>query len=159
MKSIKTVIICVVLFLAERVLFANFSLFSVTPWLMLAFLFDLSVMSEEADYLPLYAALCGFLTDVASGGNMGVNTAVFPVMCLLLNRITSVFLKNGFLMGMTISFVAYIIADVFCIMLNGIGLSGAFIHLILPQAIINTAFSALLYLPVKKLYFPRRVLV
>ncbi len=158
MKSIKTFIICIVLFIAERVLFTHISVFSMTPWLLLAFWLDMALMSDENEYLPLYAGLCGLLCDVSGGGYIGINMAVFALICLLVNYISG-FLRSGFFMGMGLCFFAFTIAHIICVLLSGISVLEAFAALILPHAVLNTVFAALFYPVVKRMYFYRRILI
>lgn len=159
MKCLKTFVICVLLFLLERVFFAHVTVFSLVPWLVLGFWFDMAAMSEETGYIPLYAGICGLVLDLTGGGYPGVNTAVFAVAGFLVNIVASCILRSGFIMSMAVMMVTFIISHIFCIILNGISLNGMFFSLILPQAVINTVFAAIMYPAVKRLYFWRRVLI
>lgn len=158
MKSVKTFIICFVLFIAERVLFTHISVFSMTPWLLLAFWIDMALMSDEDEYIPLYAGICGLLCDISGGGYIGVNMAVFALISLLVNYVSGI-LRSGFFIGISVCFFAFITAHILCVLLSGVSISAAFVSLILPQAIINTVFAAILYPLVKRMYFYRRILI
>ena len=159
MKCFKTFVICVLLFLLERVFFAQVTVFSLVPWLMLGFWFDMAAISEETGYIPLYAGICGFVLDLTGGGFPGVCTAVFAIAGFIVNIVASCLLRSGFFMSIAVMFIAFILSHIFCIILNGVSLHGTFFTLILPQAVINTIFAAIMYPAVKRLYFRRRNLI
>lgn len=156
MKKFGIFLVPAILFLLERVFFTRFEIFSLVPWLMLSFCLSAAAVRKELGMLPVIAGLCGLASDFAGGGAVGSATAVY-VICVLGVHIAAVrIFRESIPVSMLFVCVFSALGELLYCRLNSIALdAGAVMYVVLPLALVNTLFAALLY-PLARILFCER---
>lgn len=157
MKNFRIFLVLALLFILERVFFTRFEIFSLVPWLMFAFCLTAAAIRDELGMLPVVAGLCGLAVDLAGGGAEGSAAAVYA-LCVLGVHVTAVrIFRESIPVSIAFIFVFSMLGEMLYCKLNysGVDWIGVILSIILPLAIINTVFSALLY-PLARILFRER---
>ena len=160
MRSIKIFAVCVVLFLLERVFFTRFQIFSLTPWLLFSFCAVSAAVHEELGWWILCAGLCGLAGDLAGGGAAGVGMAVYALGAVGIHVFAARIFRESMPFTIVIIFIFSIAAELLYFLLNRGGIPrvdwpGVLTAVVLPLAVINTAFAMLMY-PLAVRFFRER---
>lgn len=147
MKGLKLVVICIVLYLFERVFFPYFRIFSQTPWLMFAFCMAFAVREEDFVRPVMAAALCGLLNDLGGGGASGIGMSVYAVSAALVNVFSVRVFSGGMMVGLLLVFLFSMPAELIYCAANyqTDGIMTVLLKTALPLSILNTVFAFVLY--------------
>lgn len=161
MKKLKIFLICVLLFLLERVLFARFEIFSITPWLLFTFCLLSGALSDELKKPVLISALCGLAADLTGGGAAGTAMVSFSLSAALVHFLAAKVFSNNIFVTLITVFIIGIGGEMLYFALNSVGANGysaAWIlwRTALPLSLIDTAFAFIIYPIAKRLFAERR---
>lgn len=160
MKNLKIFAFAVLLFIAERVIFTKFQIFSFTPWLLFAFCASSATQHEELGWWIFTAGLCGLAEDLAGGGAAGVGMTVYASAAVGINLLSTRVFHENIPLDALIIFVFSIAAHMmYCLMNYGMAqgsIAAVLWRTALPLAVINTAFSMLFYPLARKAVNERR---
>lgn len=161
MKKLKIFLICALLFLLERVFFARFQIFSLTPWLLYTFCLLSGAFSDEIKKPILISALCGLAADLTGGGAIGAGAVSFTLSAALMYFFVSKVFQRGLIVTLLAVFLVGIGGEMLCFSLNGIGANGysaawTLWHTALPLSVIDTVFALIIYPIAKRLFAGRR---
>lgn len=161
MGGITIAIVCILLFLAERVFFTRFEIFSITPWLVFSFIVAFAVNAEEPQRWIICASLCGLLEDIAGGGAIGTAMASYAVGVWAIHLFSVRIFHTTALFSTCIIFVMSIVtAVIYCTLNYGFALcKESFFCVILPLGIINTVIAMIIYPIAKRISEKRRYAV
>ncbi len=151
MNKLKTYLIIFLLFLLERVFFARFGIFGLTPWLSMAFLLSLSSVTDDFNGNIVLAFVSGLFIDFISGGVFLSATLVFVLMSLFINLLTKKLLRSNFWLSEILIFVAFLMGESVYFLINKAELSEIFGSILL-LALINTLISMLFYPIAKRIW-------
>lgn len=161
MKKLKIFLICALLFLLERVFFARFQIFSLTPWLLYTFCLLSGAFSDEIKRPILISALCGIAADLTGGGAIGAATVSFTLSAALVHFFVAKIFQRGIVVTLLAVFLIGTGGEMLYFALNGIGANGysavwTLWHTALPLSLINTVFALIIYPVAKRLFAGRR---
>ena len=161
MKKLKVFLMCALLFLLERVLFARFQIFSLTPWLLFTFCLLSGAFSDEIKRPVLISALCGLAADLTGGGAIGAAMVSFVLSAALVHFFVSKVFQRDLVVTLLAVFFVGIGGELLYFSLNGIGANGysaawTLWHTALPLSMINTIFALIIYPIAKRLFAGRR---
>lgn len=161
MKIFKIFVSCVILFLLERVLFAHFAIFSLTPWAVFTFCILSGVLSNDAVSPLVMSLACGIATDLTSGGNTGTAALSFVALTLIVHFFVAKVFQRNIRVVLISVFLAGVGGEMLYFAMNGAGANGFSLlwtlwHKALPLALLDTLFAFIIYPVAKRLFAERR---
>lgn len=161
MKKLKVFLICALLFLLERVFFARFEIFSITPWLLFAFCLLSGAFSDDIRKPVIISAFCGLAADLSGGGPAGAAMLSFTLSSALVHFFVAKVFQRGIVVTLLSVFIIGIGGEMLYFSLSSIGANGysaAWIlwRTALPLALIDTLFAFIIYPIAKHLFAGRR---
>lgn len=163
MKKLKIFLMCALLFLLERVLFARLEIFSVTPWLLYSFCLLSGALSDDIKKPVIISALCGLAADLTGGGVTGAAMLSFTLSAALVHFLAAKLFQSGIIVTLLAVFIVGIGGEMLCFAINSIGTNGYSAgwylwRIALPLSLIDTLFALIIYPIAKRLFAERREL-
>lgn len=161
MKRLKILLICVLLFLLERVFFARFEIFSITPWLLFTLCLLSGAFSDDIKKPVIISALCGLAADLSGGGPAGAAMLSFTLSTALVHFFVSKVFQRGIVVTLLAIFIIGTGGEMLYFLLGSIGANGwsalwVLWRTALPLALIDTLFAFIIYPAAKRLFAERR---
>ncbi len=161
MKGVKIFIMCALLFLLERVLFARFEILSVTPWLLFTFCLLSGAFSDDIKRPILISAIAGLLADLTGGGTVGTAMVSFALSSAAVYFLVRKIFHSSMLIMLLAVFFVGMGGEMLYFWLNSFdanGFSAVYIlwRTALPLAFIDTVFALIIYLLANRIFVGRR---
>lgn len=158
MRYLKIFLVCAILFFAERCVLARFEIFSLTPWLGLAFFAAAAASCDNPCAVITAAGVYGLAADLTGGAPLGAQTAIYVLFSAAEYFISNgIFSKNAVSVAVSLFITMFFAACTFCALISQTAaISASVLPLILPLGAINGVCALVMYFPSKRVFGQRR---
>ncbi len=159
MKNIKIILSLLALFVLERVIFARFQIFSLTPWLGFSFCLIGGAVGNDKKTAIVTALIYGLISDLTGTSITGSAMISFAFSVYIVQIAVLRIFKNSFFVSALAVFIASIFGELLYYLLNfsgiDISIGGLLWSFVLPLSLINTLFATVLYYPARWIFTGR----
>lgn len=161
MQKVKIALWIVLITLIQSVFVPYIKIFGITPNLLFIFSLCYAGVSKDIKSVMIISAVCGAIADCMTGRIFGVYVFIYLICALLIYLILEGVFSDNKLLFAVVVFVTTIFGETVFYLIN-IGVLKetkyieALFDIILPSAVLNTLFSIMLKVILKKIFKVKR---